>query len=238
MRHRPSPGLGPAHRTAVRRATRWQDIVTGRRTRTNHLDRHRSYLQHRIDEVGGNTTIKELHEDLAAHGQPVPYTGLRDWARTRLQWPVRPDAPDPPMAAPSVRTVSGWLTPHPDTLAQDEIQQFKAVLTACPELDQAHQPVGDFAEMLTTRAGTLLPEWIDRARAAQLPGITGFASGLTADLEAVVAGLTLPWSSGSIEGAVTRIKKIKRQLYGRAGFGLLRKVILLQLPSATAPPDL
>ncbi|MFJ1973949.1 hypothetical protein ACIO93_35495 [Streptomyces sp. NPDC087903] len=45
---------------------------------------------------------------------------------------------------------------------------------------------------------------------------------------AVTAGLTLDWSSGSIEGAVNRIKKIKRQLYGRAGFELLRKMILLQ----------
>ncbi|MFB7421538.1 hypothetical protein ACFC1L_44080 [Streptomyces sp. NPDC056210] len=48
------------------------------------------------------------------------------------------------------------------------------------------------------------------------------------DLDAVTAGLTLDWSSGSIEGAVNRIKRIKRQLYGRAGFGLLRKMILLQ----------
>ncbi|WP_405790929.1 hypothetical protein [Streptomyces sp. NBC_01367] len=43
-----------------------------------------------------------------------------------------------------------------------------------------------------------------------------------------VAGLALVWSSGSIEGAVDRIKKIKRQLYGRAGFELLRKMFLLQ----------
>ncbi|GLV88348.1 hypothetical protein Slala03_80370 [Streptomyces lavendulae subsp. lavendulae] len=44
----------------------------------------------------------------------------------------------------------------------------------------------------------------------------------------MTAGLTLHWSSGSIEGAVNRIKKIKRQLYGRACFHLLRKMILLQ----------
>ncbi|WP_208853282.1 transposase [Streptomyces albofaciens] len=44
----------------------------------------------------------------------------------------------------------------------------------------------------------------------------------------MVAGLTEPWNSGSVEGAVTRIKKMKRQLYGRAGFELLRKMILLQ----------
>ncbi|MEV8330706.1 hypothetical protein [Streptomyces niveus] len=51
---------------------------------------------------------------------------------------------------------------------------------------------------------------------------------LLRDLDAVTAGLTLDWSSGGIEGAVNRVKKIKWQLYGRAGFELLRKMILLQ----------
>jgi len=137
------------------------------------------------------------------------------------------DQPQAP-AAPSVRAVVGWITRHPDTLTEDETQQLKAVLDACPELEQTHELVQDFARMLTQRTGAELPDWINTTRAAQLPGITGFARGLTSDLEAVIAGLTLHWSSGGIEGAVTRVKKIKRQLYGRAGFELLRKMILLQ----------
>ncbi|MDX3568409.1 hypothetical protein [Streptomyces sp. ID05-47C] len=68
----------------------------------------------------------------------------------------------------------------------------------------------------------------DAVDASQLPGLTGLALHLPPDRDAVTAGLTLHWSSGSIEGAVNRIKKIKRQLYGRAGFHLLRKMILLQ----------
>lgn len=64
--------------------------------------------------------------------------------------------------------------------------------------------------------------------ASQLPGFTNFALHLLRDLDAVTAGFTLEWSSGSVEGAVNRSKKIKRQLYGRAGFELLRKMILLQ----------
>jgi transposase len=78
------------------------------------------------------------------------------------------------------------------------------------------------------RLGSTLPTWIDAVDASQLPGLTGFALHLLRDLDAVTAGPTLDWSSGSIEGAVNRIKKIKRQLYGRAGFELLRKMILLQ----------
>ncbi|MGW3124210.1 hypothetical protein ACWDBW_45130 [Streptomyces sp. NPDC001107] len=58
--------------------------------------------------------------------------------------------------------------------------------------------------------------------------MTGFAHGLTSDLNAVIAGLTVHWSSGGTEGAVNRVKKIKRQMYGRAGFDLLRKMVLLQ----------
>jgi len=76
--------------------------------------------------------------------------------------------------------------------------------------------------------GATLPAWIDAVDAGRLPGLTGFALHLLRGLGAVTAGLTLGWSSGSVEGAVDRIKKIWRQFYGRAGFGLLRKMILLR----------
>ncbi|MFD3699642.1 transposase [Streptomyces sp. NPDC058646] len=101
-------------------------------------------------------------------------------------------------------------------------------MARCTEVDTAAGHVRDFGEILTDRLGSTLPAWIDAVDASQLPGLTGFALHLLRDLDAVTAGLTLDWSSGSIEGAVNRIKKIKRQLYGRAGFELLRKMILLQ----------
>ena len=50
---------------------------------------------------------------------------------------------------------------------------------------------------------------------------------LSRDLDAVTAGLTLPYSSGPVEGAINRIKMIKRQMFGRAKFDLLRKRVLL-----------
>jgi transposase len=88
--------------------------------------------------------------------------------------------------------------------------------------------VRDFGEILTDRLGSTLPAWINAVDASQLPGLTNFALHLHRDFDAVTAGLTLHWSSGGTEGAVNRIKKIKRKLYGRAGFELLRKMILLQ----------
>jgi transposase len=127
-----------------------------------------------------------------------------------------------------VRQVTGWLTRHPTALNEEDRVALKDVLRRCPELEAAAGHVRDFGEMLGGRLGSTLPAWIDAVDASQLPGLTGFALHLLRDFDAVTAGLTLDWSSGSIEGAVNRIKKIKRQLYGRAGFELLRKMILLQ----------
>ncbi|MGW5425058.1 transposase [Streptomyces sp. NPDC003943] len=120
------------------------------------------------------------------------------------------------------------LTRHPAALSEDDRVGLKEVLARCPELDTAAEHVRDFGEILSSRLGSRLPAWTDAVDASRLPGLTGFALQLFRDLDAVTAGLTLDWSSGSIEGAVNRIKKIKRQLYGRAGFELLRKMILLQ----------
>ncbi|WUL21218.1 IS5 family transposase [Streptomyces sp. NBC_00353] len=75
--------------------------------------------------------------------------------------------------------------------------------------------------------GERLPEWMEAVRADDLPSLHTFTNGLARDLAAVTAGRTLPWSSGVVEGHVSRIKMIKRQMYGRAGFKLLRKRVLL-----------
>ncbi|MFE8950286.1 transposase [Streptomyces sp. NPDC007856] len=82
--------------------------------------------------------------------------------------------------------------------------------------------------MLTKLQGAQLPTWIESATATtELPSLRRFAQHLERDLEAVVAGLSLPWNSGVVEGHVKRIKMLKRQMFGRAGLELLRKRVLL-----------
>jgi transposase len=63
--------------------------------------------------------------------------------------------------------------------------------------------------------------------ASELPALHAFVRGLRKDQAAVVAGLSMPYSNGPIEGANTKVKLLKRQMYGRAGFPLLRQRILL-----------
>ncbi|MFD9537846.1 transposase [Streptomyces sp. NPDC060010] len=75
--------------------------------------------------------------------------------------------------------------------------------------------------------GERLPQWLDAVRQDDLPGPHTLAAGIDRDRDTVIAGLTLPWSSGVVEGQVNRIKTLKRQMFGRAGFALLRERVLL-----------
>ena len=81
--------------------------------------------------------------------------------------------------------------------------------------------------MMSEPSGHNLHTWCASVRETDLPALHSLADGLLRDEAAVTAGLTLPWNSGPIEGAVTRIKFLKRQCFGRAKFHLLRKRILL-----------
>jgi transposase len=81
---------------------------------------------------------------------------------------------------------------------------------------------GEFAEMVRQRSGLSLAEWLTKAKASACAELRNFGSGLRQDEAAVAAALTEEWSNGPVEGQVNRLKLIKRQMYGRAGFQLLR----------------
>jgi transposase len=87
--------------------------------------------------------------------------------------------------------------------------------------------VARFGEILTGRHGGQLDAWLEAVEADNHPDLRSFACGIRRDYDAVRNGLTLPWSSGVVEGNVNRVKFLKRQTYGRAIFLFLRKRILL-----------
>ena len=80
----------------------------------------------------------------------------------------------------------------------------------------------DFAQLVRQRQPAGLDPWLQRATASALEAVQRFAKGLSEDYEAVKAGVTLPWSTGPVEGHINRLKMLKRQLCGRARLDLLR----------------
>lgn len=128
---------------------------------------------------------------------------------------------------PSPRRLVSWLMTKPEHLAAHHRDHLRDLLAACPHLTVLARRVGEFAGLLAGRRGEDLDAWMSAADADDLPVLHGFVHGIRMDLPAVVAGLTLPYSNGPIEGANTKVKFLKRQMYGRAGFALLRQRILL-----------
>ncbi|MGW9030143.1 ISL3 family transposase [Streptomyces sp. NPDC055722] len=134
---------------------------------------------------------------------------------------------DRPVTTP--RRATQLLLTHPEHLRTKETALLEALTAARPEMTKLAQLIHDFAELLTPAAGNdvRLTDWITAARAADLPHLQSFCNGLELDRTAVDAGLTLPYHNGRTQGVNTRTKKIRRQMHGRAGFGLLRHRILL-----------
>jgi transposase len=198
------------------------DLCSGTRaTRTSLLDPHLPYLHQRW-EVGCTSTGR-LNEELRARGYRGSLRTLRRHTaalRQAATAPARPPAPAP-------KKVASWILTPPGNLTTGHHDALAAITARCPELDATRTLVRQFADMLTHRQGSNLPAWADQAEASTVQEMRSFAAGLRKDWPAVTAGLTLPWSSGTVEGHVNRIKMIKRQMYGKAKPDLLRKRVLL-----------
>ena len=105
--------------------------------------------------------------------------------------------------------------------------------TTISELIKLHPQIGKSIQLFEWFAGIIrrqqdenIKEWIGIAKGSSVPEIKGFSAKLLQDLNAMIAGVELPWSQRQTEGQVTRLKFIRRQMYGRGEFDLLRKQVL------------
>jgi transposase len=116
---------------------------------------------------------------------------------------------------------------NPTHLDPGEQHQLDTLTASCPPLAALQVHVRQFAEMMMNRLGHRLEAWMNAVLHDDLPDLHSFVTGLRRDQDAVTAGLTLPHSSGKVEGHVNRVKMLKRQMYGRANPDLLRKRVFL-----------
>ena len=192
-------------------------------SRDSKLDPFKPFINQQWNE--GITDAAALHAELAAQGWRGSAQAVRRYVR-----PFRQQAAAPPPApvVPKARQITRWLLSRPEHLQPGERDQLAAIQDRCPHLDALAGHVRGFAEMMTGRRGEQqLEDWLTAVEADDQPHLHSFAAGIRTDQQAVTNGLTLPYSSGKVEGNVNRIKMIKRQMYGRAGFALLRKRVIL-----------
>lgn len=196
-------------------------LATGSRS-YGQIHAYAFYLHRRWNE--GCTDAARLHVEIVELG----YRGSKRTVRRHLQ-EIRAGgkpAPDKPREL-TVRKATWLITAHPDKINESNALKLKQLLARCPELEAVTDCVRAFAHMMTERRGNDLDKWLTGAENTGLKPLRSLARGLRQDFDAVTAGLTLEWNSGRVEGNVNRVKRIKRDGYGRAGFDLLRRQILL-----------
>ena len=122
-----------------------------------------------------------------------------------------------------------------DDLSSDEEQALQRMKETDDKVAVAHTLGQEFFKMVRQRKQEDLDEWIENATRSGISALKGFANGITKDGDAVRAALSLEWSNGQVEGQVNRLKLIKRKMYGRANFDLLRKRVLGWPASPSGP---
>jgi transposase len=137
-------------------------------------------------------------------------------------------APPRPPAPPRHRQAARWILTRPSRLGHDDQARLDAIRGCCPQLDALTRHIAGFAGILTQRLGSKrLDAWLAAVDADPgQPELYSFTTGIRQDHDAVRNAVTLTWNSGPVEGLNTKTKLIKRQMYGRASFPLLRKRIL------------
>ena len=201
------------HRQTIRRIVRGErsDIF---RSRQSSLEAHLPWLDAQWE--AGVRNGAALWRKLRAQGFSGAARVLAEWA-TRRRRDDKADAGGL-TRTPCARTLARLMTTSRDNLSKSESVTIAAIEDGVPYLVHAREIIADFQSMVRARAEAKLPSWIERASNSL---VGSFANGIRSDLAAVRAAISSPWSNGQTEGQVTRLKLVKRQMYGRAKLDLL-----------------
>ncbi len=117
-----------------------------------------------------------------------------------------------------------WSFGH--ELEDEQKDILEKTLKKYPIIDEVYSLVQDYRSMVKQKEHEKLKQWIDQASKSNITEIASFAKGLDKNFEEVKNALLYPHSSGFVGGNVNRLKMIKRQMYGRANFDLLKQRVL------------
>jgi transposase len=189
------------------------------------IDAHADYLRQRWSE--GCTNATRLWREIRERGYAGRPKTVQEWVRHRLRRldpaPAGSALSTPAWKAPSGRRAAWLVVAEAGELDDTERKFVDALITGAPPLVPVITLARAFRALVREKQADKLDDWLT---AAQATALAGFVGGLKRDLAAVRAGLSLPWSTGPVEGQISRLKTIKRTMCGRAGFDLLRHRVL------------
>jgi transposase len=227
--------LTGVHRDTVRRYLNAGSIPSitrpGKRSR---LDPYKAYLQQRWTK--GERNVKHLLVELREQGYRQGETIVSEYLRTLRKPPEGADAsvvqkkiavPSVAQTALSAREAAWLFVCNPQKLRISQAIRLDHLRVTNEDLGLAYQLAQDFRMRVTKLQMTVLPRWLEEGKASGIKELQSLATGISRDFDAVRAALATEYSNGQTEGKVNKLKCIKRQMYGRANFDLLRHRMLL-----------
>ncbi len=189
------------------------------------LDPYADYLIKRWQ--AGCVNAARLFREIEVQGYRGSATTVRDFvARLRKQPSGKPVSQQRPIAS-SPRQLRWLLARDYEKLGQEEREDLQRLLDTFIEMHQLYTLLHTFLHMIRQRQPERLRPWMEQAESLGIPEFKSFVAGVERDYDAVKAALQLPWSQGVTEGFINKLKTLKRMMYGRAGFELLRRHMLL-----------
>jgi len=202
------------------------------RTRNSQLEKYAPYLHQRFAAGCDNAT--QLWREIVAQG----YNGkvrmvrrylwrLRDRTNalgTKQRIEIQSTADN--FKSPSIRRAAWWLIKEVGELTAEQRQFVDQLIGLCPDIEKIRDLAASFRWMITRREAEQFEKWLAKSRQSAVTEFRNFAEGLKKDQCAVQEALRSPWSNGQVEGQITRLKMLKRQMYGRANLDLLKARVL------------
>lgn len=205
-------------RGLVRRVLRGQrsDVF---RVRESSLELYLPWLD--AQWAAGNRNGTALWRQLKSQGFRGCLRVVTEWA-TRRRKAEKVDG-SALSRAPSARTIARLMTIGRDDLSKSETVTVAAIELGVPSLIEARELVVAFQAMIRKKSLADLEPWLERARSGL---VASFANGVVKDQAAVTAAIISPWSNGQTEGQITKLKLVKRQMYGRGNLDLLQARVI------------
>lgn len=213
---------------------------SARLKRPSRLDPHLHYLEAQLRAGHDNAMQlwRELRDDhgyrgsrglvsrwVAAHRALCPPQTLLRRRRGAPPKLLPPELP-PRFKTPSVRATTWLLVTDPVCLEEDQAQFVAQLYVRCPAVAVGQQLIQAFLRLVRQRDLQALDGWFMGVDASKLPELLSFATGLRRDEAAVRAALRLEYSNGQVEGQINKLKLLKRSMYGRGRFDLLKHRLL------------
>src|SRR5277367_1332214 len=204
-------------RGVVRKVLRGQrsDVF---RVRESSLERHLQWLDEQW--AAGHRNGSELWRRLKGQGFRGCARVVSEWASRRR----RAEKADGALSrTPSSRTIARLMTISRDALSKAESVTVAAIESGVPMVVASRELIAKFQAMVRTKSLADLEPWLEQARSSL---VASFANGVVKDKAAVSAAITSPWSNGQTEGQITKLKLVKRQMYGRGKLDLLQARVI------------